>query len=457
MHRRGRRGEGPGFGRRLCGSWWWGPAACGVTAAILLAAPSTGYGAAGQPPTREPASPEVVVPDVLKTASEVVVLGRLAREPMLAELSTGELFLAGYGAQSATSSHPDQAPFLWRSDDRGATWEVVDVGGPETGARGNSDVDLAVGPEDELYFASMGFDRTTLRGTHVAVGVSLDRGRSWRWSELSRTELDDRPWVVVTPDRVAHAVWNDGSGVAYARSEDRGASWQERPRIHDQGGSSHFAAGPAGELAVRISPLSASGHRFHEGADHIAVSTDGGASWTLHAPPSRAEWPRNFFGLAATPRWVEPLAWTPDGQLLHLWGEDGSLHLAGSVDRGASWTTTVLTGAEAAAPFFPYLVAWGERAAFSWWSGQGESLRAHIAVAQRGDGGWQIAARSEALEVDAWRAPPGADASSAMRETGGEYLPLLPLRGGGLAAAYTVQNAPRDRFGFVFRRFDLPK
>lgn len=40
----------------------------------------------------------------------------------------------------------------------------------------DSDVELAVGPKDELFFVTMGFDLRLMAGTHVAVGVSKDEG-----------------------------------------------------------------------------------------------------------------------------------------------------------------------------------------------------------------------------------------------------------------------------------------
>jgi len=63
-------------------------------------------------------------------------------------------------------------------------------------------------------------------------------------------------------------------------------------------------------------------------------------------------------GRAATPRWVEPLAWDGAGRLYSLWTDKKGVRLARSDDRGATWTTS--TVAETAAPaFFPYVVARG--------------------------------------------------------------------------------------------------
>jgi hypothetical protein len=172
----------------------------------------------------------------------------LAREPMIVEHPNGTLFVSGYGLPG---------PKLWQSGDGGATWIRVDVGTEADGAVGNSDVDLAVAPEGRLYFVTMGFDRSTYEGTHVAIGVSPDAGATWAWTRLSTTRFDDRPWVAVAPDGTAHVIWNDGSGISYAVSQDGGATWTERPSIHPLGGSSHLAIGPGGEIAVRIAPISA--------------------------------------------------------------------------------------------------------------------------------------------------------------------------------------------------------
>lgn len=125
---------------------------------------------------------------------------------MVVELADGTLFVAGY-------DDPAMRPNLWRSRDHGANWQRVDVGTKEDGAVGNSDVELAVGPKDELFFVTMGFDLRLMAGTHVAVGVSKDEGATWHWKILSKHHFDDRPWVAVGPDGRAHVIWNDGEGV----------------------------------------------------------------------------------------------------------------------------------------------------------------------------------------------------------------------------------------------------
>ena len=150
-------------------------------------------GAATVPENDSDADPAAAFPTELAFQQPVHHLEGLAREPMVVEHPDGTLFVSGYGG----GDDPDSPPQLWKSGDGGASWVTVDVGTTADGARSNSDVDLAVGPDGTLYFIAMGFDRTTLEGTHVAIGVSHDVGASWTWTSLSEDRFDDRPWVEV--------------------------------------------------------------------------------------------------------------------------------------------------------------------------------------------------------------------------------------------------------------------
>ena len=404
---------------------------------------------------------EVVLGAPLELAPVHARVERVAREPMMVEHPSGAWFVTGYGSQDPQNSSPQQPPSLWRSNDQGTTWSAVDVGGPDDGAYGNSDVDLSVGPEGNLYFIVMGFDRSTFRGTHVTVGASTDIGETWTWTVLSETELDDRPWVRATPDGRVHAIWNDGEGVAYARSNDGGVTWSEQPRLHSAGGSSHLAVGPAGQIAVRIGPMSASGHRNHPGEDWIAVSTDGGDNWTRHAPPGDGQWPTSIAELGTNPRWVDPLAWSASGDLLHAWTTDMGLHIARSENQGATWTTWRLAEpAPESSFFFPYLtggfdITRGTAAgttppdtyAVSWFIGSATGLQAQVARLTFGSDALTVE-RTEPFSLPIRRRIPNADEESWAPDTGGEYFPAIVSRDGRIVAATTIQGDP-DGDGFT--------
>jgi len=390
----------------------------------------------------------------LVVAAAVDHLDVVAREPTILEHPDGTLFVAGYG---------EPLPTLWKSRDRGATWVHVNVGMEGDGAIGNSDVDLAVAPDGTLYFVTMGFDRKALEGTHISIGVTRDVGATWSWTLLSKTRFDDRPWVDVAPDGTVHVIWNDGSGICYAVSNDRGRTWSERPRIHSSGGSSHLTVGPRGEIAVRVTPFSSSlinsKEEINEAVDLVAVSTDAGRTWNKHVAPGHRDWSRAAFEAVPAyarhdrvppPRYVETLAWDARGALYSVWTNREGLWVGRSLDHGDTWTRWNVA-AESEVRYFPYLVARGKgELAVAWFSGRGETLEAHVARIDvaRGNTAPRLI-ESTPLRPDSWGGGRAAN-DPPYRDTAGEYLGLTFLRDGGLALVSPIQNRPAQRFGFSF-------
>jgi hypothetical protein len=207
---------------------------------------------------------------------------------------------------------------------------------------------------------------------------------------------------------------------------------------------------------VRITPLSASGNKFDPETDHLAVSTDGGASWLLRDLPGTRAWNPTFDQSQGLFRWVEPVTWDSTAALFSLWSEGTTLWLARSTDEGASWTTWQIVQ-DSTELYFPYLVARarGDLAA-TWFAGYGDSLRANFA---------HILVNSAQAVPRVTRADPfdfpafdWSDTSAQpTQDTAGEYLPAIFLRDGRLAVVSTIQDATQDRWGFTFRPYELEK
>jgi hypothetical protein len=388
---------------------------------------------------------ETAPPWTLTLAAPIDHLDVVAREPMIVEHPDGTLFVSGYGAAFMSGKRRDEAT-LWKSRDGGMTWSRVNVGTKADGAAGNSDIDLAIARDGTLYFATLVFDEKAMEGKQISVGVSKDIGATWKWTLLSKTRFDDRPWVKVAPDGTAHVIWNDGAGVCHGVSQDGGRTWTERARIHSLGGSSHLAVGPDGEVAVRVVPQSAAGSKYDEGVDLIAVSTDWGMTWQKHAAPGYREWNPDYFPV---PRWVEPLAWDARGALYSLWTNLKGVWLARSVDQGATWTIWQLNDSPEVA-YYPYLAARGKgELAATWFSGWTKTWKAHVARIDVGEvGAPPRMVEPQPFKPDSWRQNRAWPKDPPTPDTAGEYLAVSFLRNGGLVVVSPIQNMREKRFGF---------
>jgi hypothetical protein len=206
--------------------------------------------------------------------------------------------------------------------------------------------------------------------------------------------------------------------------------------------------GPKGEVAVRITPHSASGFKDHPDVELIAVSVDGGKTWQKHRAPGQRKWTPMMELKGALPRWVEPIAWDADGALYYLWTDETGVRLARSSDRATTWQQWLAVAVKDVNAFFPYLIARrpGELAA-TWFSvkpGDDTSLRFQVA---------RITAPGGKTAPQVTQSAPSAfDAVNAggLPTAGGEYIPVTFLRDGRLVVVTPIQNLKAKRLGFSF-------
>ena len=372
-------------------------------------------------------------------------LSELAREPMIAEHPSGTLFLTGYRNAS-------DVPQLWKSSDQGKNWEKVNVGTREAGARGNSDVDLLIDKEGNIFLLSMtftklpddlqSFDFSTLKGEQITLGISRDLGKTWKWQTISQNDNDDRPWIATTTNGDLHIIWNDGHGVHHSISRDKGYNWTRQAQIHPQGGSSFIASGHTGQLAVRVTPLSASGNKIDPGVDLVRLSLDNGKTWKKVNLPGKRSWALGFGGI---PRWVEPLAFDQEDRLYTMWSEGKILKMGISIDNGENWEEHIVEQSKDTI-YYPYLKPAGNSLLCSWISGFNANIR-HCAAILKVENSELTVYKMDAQKLDI-RSRFGIGENQL--STGGEYFPIIPLSNGNYGMATTIQNSKSNRLGFTW-------
>ena len=209
--------------------------------------------------------------------------------------------------------------------------------------------------------------------------------------------------------------------------------------------------GPNGEIAARVTPASASELKFDSDVDLIAVSADGGVTWQKHPAPGHREW----LGRGAfPPRWIEPLAWDTQGTLYSFWTDQHNLWLARSLDRGDTWKSWHLSQSKEVA-YRPYIVARGPEELVPPFSGQPDTLEAHVAKVNVDHGaGPPRLAEAAPFAPDIWLRPLGSPPETPLNRATGGVLTATFLKTGGFAVVSSVYNEREQRFGFTWRRFN---
>lgn len=147
-----------------------------------------------------------------------------AGEPSTVVDGKGRIHVAWHGFDAAAATPLDGiASWCARSEDGGITWSdhvKCDVSGA-----GNGDPWLAADPKnpDHIYYASLAFTATAGQ-----LSQSRDGGKTWTTARVTANAGVDREWVTVAPDGTLYYAYHDiGPEFLWvAKSTDEGATWQ---------------------------------------------------------------------------------------------------------------------------------------------------------------------------------------------------------------------------------------
>lgn len=243
----------------------------------------------------ETAGTESVSDGATWTTSIVDADVRRTGEPSMAIAPDGTIFVcapAGAQAEAAARDHN----FVWRSDDDGATFALMPTTGRED-ATGGGDCDLAIDDAGSLHMLNL-YGGPFPVPWAITYAASDDGGETWRDAKtVSNVPVNDRQWIT-THDGVVYITWQQvDTGIWVGKSTDGGRTFiatLAMPRYANAGLQRYFIEGP-----IRVSPVdgtvyvpdgSMNGLDFwgvpnptplHDAHGNVAVSEDGGLTWTI--------------------------------------------------------------------------------------------------------------------------------------------------------------------------------
>jgi len=377
---------------------------------------------------------------------------------------------AAYGAAVAVSR------------DSGATWKETMLprltrcaGGPYPLV---SDTWASIGPDHTAYVSALALTAGPPQGYAIVVSASRDGGSSWGAPVVVDSAgppraILDKPSILADPRRAGrvYAVWarfalNGGDQVAFARSDDHGATWTA-PATLTPGGPVETqnnellapAAGVLLDVFAQGSPLETN----HEGQVGVLRSTDGGATWA--EPVTVASFavtqttdPDSGTTIRAFGQDVVAAAgagWAYAGWFENRRDGTSAIWTSGSSDGGRTWSAASPLVQESAQPFLPTLAVAGDgRLGAIWYdlrdADAGPGLGTALWAGTSADHGrtWRSRRLDRAFDL---RAAPVATGTGPFI---GDYEGLVGLPSG-FAAAYVRTTAARtpDRTEVAFARF----
>lgn len=361
------------------------------------------------PPTRIPFAEPVALP---------MTDGYGGGEPNIAALPDGTLFVVSPTGGAETGA-TQGGGYLWRSQDRGETWEMLrgPTGSAPIGVFCSCDSDVVTSPDGWVYYTDWWISAFFGPGNYL-VERSSDGGDTWDAAPITTREAlansVDRQWLVAGPDGFVALFYSyygistpfvgvsppvdlpladARPGVHVVVSHDHGETWSD-PRIVVDGGDwqiAHARLTPDGTLVMPYGLVDTQDSFWRDPSTvMLAISKDEGVSWE-HVEVAQV--PEGFDNLWAVQADVDQsgaihVAWAArvDDDIM-------ATYVATSRDGGATWTEPLALRAEGL-NFLPWVTTFGNSTvAVGWYGGNatGDPTEADDAwyayVAESADGG----------------------------------------------------------------------
>jgi hypothetical protein len=228
-------------------------------------------------------------------------------EPAIAVGPRDQIYIvAGRRSGPLGSDEFDQKQVLWRSRDRGATFEgpwPVSIDGYT-----HADQRIAVDRDGTIYVSYMDREKLVVGDpTRLRLARSRDEGRTFEVETIPVTRVNDKPELAVSPDgkRIA-IVFESSPGPTIVTTSDGGKTWHE-PRVVEPRDGRHFwpeslTFAPDGALWFAVPSMSNNDIARRKQTDvqlHVFRSIDDGRRWQ----DSR---------ISASPRFLTGCAHDPD-------------------------------------------------------------------------------------------------------------------------------------------------
>jgi hypothetical protein len=239
------------------------------------------------------------------------------------------------------------------------------VGG--VGASGG-DIDTAFAPARttagtyRIYVASLNLGS-------INVATSTDNGKTFSQTPVQGgIPVDDREWIAAYGADTSLLTYHDIStnNIDVLRSDNGGAAYTQISQaipptdykasnnelgniVIDHNSGSGTSASPFYAYQSFVAPSSSSGSSYNEA--FLAVSADGGSTWTDRPIPCSTSWggslDHNFPNVSVA----------PNGTLWYAVSNDTNIYTATSTDHGATWACSGAVSTNTAQAIFPWLDA----------------------------------------------------------------------------------------------------